>query len=312
MITILLTIDVDADFFDSSISANALSFDKSWKGMELGVPSLIELFNDYTGSDRSPCVATWFIRADDQIKHHFGSYSYLLDNYRDLWEGLYRINHEIAWHPHLYNSSDWTQETNPELLRLQMKQSYSAVSKSLGRRLTASRIGEAFFTNEIAAILQDLGVKVDSTALPGRARNDGERSFDWTRTPDMPYFVSENDYSVTGAPALNLLEFPFSMVPVMAEYDTVPLKRYLDLSFWHHTICIGLEKMITENAVLNTIIHPSTTLPELSNGKRHGLLSFNIDQVRKNLDFIIDIAQRKSIPYRFKTIYEASTIYLNG
>jgi hypothetical protein len=70
--------------------------------------------------------------------------------------------------------------------------------------------------------------------------------------------------------------------------------------------------MMGENTVLNTIIHPSTALPELSNGKRHGLLSFNIGEVRRNLDFIIDIAQKRSIPYQFKTISEASIIYLNG
>ncbi len=303
MLEIILTIDIDADVFDESLKANADQGQQpTWKGAEAGIPLLSNLFKKYSGSDNKPCVATWFIRADDQVGHYYEDRAYVYTKFQKDWNSLAQNGHELAWHPHLYKQEKgvWTQETNPEALTIQMTASLEAL-KNKGLTITSSRIGEAYFSNSILQSLAALGILCDSTALPGRERKDESRSIDWLITPTLPYYPYVQDYRVPGTPQVNILEVPFSMIEVLADYDTVPLKRYIDLSFWHHTLKDGLEQAIENNSILNCIVHPSSIIPELA-AKSHGLLSYSLKEVKKNIDFIIATANRKGIDYRFKTM----------
>jgi hypothetical protein len=308
MLNILLTIDIDSDLFDQSLTTeSAGNLKPSWTGLENGVPLISELFNDYRGSDGLACKATWFIRADSQIGYYYGDNAYLFTKYQKYWKDLLLKGHELAWHPHLYkfHNGNWEQELDSDALGYQMNISFKSIPKAWD--IKASRIGEAYFSNSIAHNLRQLGIKIDSTALPGRFRQDEGRTIDWLNTPSKPYFPSEKDYRVPGHPEIKLLEVPFSMIDVFADYDKKPLKRYTDLSFWHHAVKDGIEKAVQENMILNTIIHPSTVIPGILS-KPHGLLSFSIDEVKKNLDFILHTAKRKSIEYRFITISQVSQI----
>ncbi len=312
MLDIVLTIDIDADVFDESMQTHPYSSLKpSWKGLQEGVPLLIELFDSYKGSDGSACKATWFVRADDQIGYYFGENAYLFSEYKNYWVQLLAKEHEIEWHPHLYefDGEKWNQQVDPDRLDQQLKASLESIRKK-NWEIKASRIGEAYFSNSIAQSLRDLGILCDSSALPGRIRKDGARSIDWLSSPFTPYYPSEKDYRIPGTSEDGLLEIPFSMVEVKADYDTAPLKRYVDLSFWHNSLRKGLSNAIEANAILTTIVHPSSILPSLSL-KPHGLLSYSLQEVKKNIDFIIDIADKKGVDYRFKTISQIHNQILN-
>lgn len=303
MLEILLTIDIDADVFDNSFKKKYESNQiPSWEGLKIGVPQIIELFDCYKGSDGSDCIATWFVRADDQIGYYFGNNSYIFSKFHKNWKILFEKGHEIAWHPHLYKLDNdiWPQEYNSSALKEQLYRSKISIQMA-GWEVKSSRIGEAYCSNSIINDLSELGIKVDSSALPGRSRKDGERTIDWINSPFKPYYPSKADYRIPGSPSYPILEIPFSMALIKADYDTVPIYRYVDLSFWHRSMKDGLKNIINDNSILNTIIHPSTVLPELSS-KPHGLLSFDIMEVKKNLDFIINTATDRGIEFTFKTI----------
>jgi hypothetical protein len=303
MLTIALTIDIDADVFDQSLQSDPfLNQEPGWTGLEQGVPMLTELFGSYKSSDGSDCVATWFVRADDQVGYYFEDNAYLFSHYKKYWDPLSEKGHEIAWHPHLYrfHNETWIQQTDPEGLNIQLQTSFHSIGDK-GWNIKSSRIGEAYFSNNMAQQLVSLGILCDSTALPGRERKDDTRSIDWLISPERPYYPSVNDYRIPGEPHTKLLEIPFSMAEVLADYDKAPLKRYIDLSFWHRALKDGLHNIVNDQAILTTIVHPSTVVAGLS-AKPHGLLSYSMEEVRKNLDFIIALAKEKNIEYRFKTI----------
>ena len=39
-----------------------------------------------------------------------------------------------------------------------------------------------------------LGLKADSSCIPGRQRKDREKFFDWSKAKNCPYFPSDYDY----------------------------------------------------------------------------------------------------------------------
>jgi hypothetical protein len=303
MLEIAITIDIDADVFDQSLQADSYqSQQPEWKGAEQGIPPLSALLKMYSGSDQQPCIATWFVRADDQVGYYHTDNAYLFERFYTYWTALANEGHEIAWHPHLYKleNGNWIQETDPQALLIQMDTSLKAV-RSKGWKVTSSRIGEAYFSDAISQVLPSLGILCDSSALPGRERKDNTRNIDWLITPFTPYYPSLADYRVPGTPHVPLLEIPFSMVEVAADYDLVPLKRYVDLSFWHRALKKGLEQAIQNNTVLNCIVHPSAIVPTLES-KPHGLLSYSLNEVKRNIDFIVETAAKNEIPYGFRTI----------
>jgi hypothetical protein len=52
-----------------------------------------------------------------------------------------------------------------------------------------------------------------------------------------------------------------------------------------------------------TVTHPTGVLPE-ANGSRHGLISFNASEFRKNLEFLLEQCEQLGRPTRFVTIAE--------
>ena len=92
------------------------------------------------------------------------------------------------------------------------------------------------------------------------------------------------------------------VVSSLAEYDKKAINRYLDISFKHSSIKSGISNVIYDGNYLNIIIHPSTIIPEINKGLKHGLLSFDIIEVEKNLKYITDIAKDRGIQYEFSTL----------
>lgn len=284
---IALTIDVDSDFFDSSLSRNKKG-ELQWNGIETGIPLLVEMFKKYRDSFGNPVKITWFVRVDNQIKEIYKNAAYLLIKYRRLWETFEKRGDEIGWHPHLYRKSEgkWIQETRPTYIKQDLQESYKAMTES-GFSPICSRIGEAFQSNEIMVELFKLGIRIDSTAMPGRVRIDEQRNIDWKGTPSSPYYPSATDYRIHGKEndRIGILEVPMSMIETRTEYDKKSLERYVDLSFRNHIMKDGLEAHIRDNNHLVSILHPSTILHIYD--INHPLVSYNIAEVEKNLNTII-------------------------
>ncbi|CAG0969864.1 MAG: hypothetical protein OIN86_14260 [Candidatus Methanoperedens sp.] len=301
---IALTIDVDSDFFDSSLS-QPMKGEMQWNGIETGIPLLVETFKKYKDSFGNPVKITWFIRVDNQLKGIYEHAAYLLIKYRKLWEKFEENGDEIGWHPHLYRKLEgkWIQETRPSYIKQDLKESYKAMIEA-GFCPICSRIGEAFHSNEIMIELFRLGIKIDSTAMPGRVRIDTERHIDWKGTPYGPYYPSMTDYRLPGKKGdrIGILEVPMSMIETKTEYDKKSLKRYVDLSFRNHVMKDGLEAHIRNNDYLLSISHPSTILPLYN--INHPLVSYDIAEVEKNLNTIISKCNILEKRIQFITVSE--------
>lgn len=150
----------------------------------------------------------------------------------------------------------------------------------------STRIMGCAGSNSLMSSLSELGFDVDSSALPKRKR-DEKIAFDWSITPDEPYFPSISDYRLSDNNSENLLkilEVPLTTITTNTSYDSHPLRRYFDLCFRTDIIKDNLDKLI-QNQLIVSIIHPSELIgSELS----HELFSNNIEHFRQNLKMFCD------------------------
>jgi hypothetical protein len=140
----------------------------------------------------------------------------------------------------------------------------------------------------------------------GRVRKDESRNLDWENTPSHPYHPSRSDYRQPGPEPFGLLEIPMSMIYSKTNYDKHPLFRYADLSFRNEVVKDGLLARLQSAEELVTITHPSAILPDY--GYEHGLLSFDIQILRKNVETIVNGLNEIGRPFRFLTLKEYGEI----
>lgn len=258
---------------------------------------------DSFGKEIAP---TWFVRADNQLEHLHGDCGYLLERYNSTWKSLLRDGHEIGWHPHIYRmeADEWHLETRDDVLEEILTRSHSRFLEFFD--VKSVRMGESFHSNGTMGTLDKLGLLVDSTALPGRKRDDIERFFDWTGTPEHPYHPSINDYRVPGDEKRGILEVPMTMVETEASYDAAPLTRYLNLSFYNSLMTEGIKGLVGTNDAIVTVTHPYEIWPSPSG--KHQIVSFDINEMKKNMNDIIERCNSINRPFRFITMSETRSL----
>lgn len=296
-----MTVDVDPDYYDSSFSKTSQTEHMSWRGVSQGLPRLRQLQSDH--ELLRALKITWFVRVDDQIGHYYGDVAYLIDRYRDFWEDSVARGDEIALHVHLYrlNNRSWIQDNEPITIEDQLSRAFEAMAHR-GFIPESSRIGDAFQSDVVMRCLDQLGLRVDSTAMPGRKRNDDDRRFNWEETTPFPYHPSRYDYSKSGEHSLDILEIPMSMLKTKTSYDTIPIKRYLDLSFHNEVLDIGLKELMDSSEILVTMLHPSGLLNDIVN-EPHGLVAFKEEALVQNLESVFRyaaLAGRSILPITIK------------
>ncbi len=272
------SVDVDNDNITLKRERTTLS----WEGLK-NINILKKVFAEFN------LKTTWFVRIDEQIRVIYGEYDFLLKQYNDIWDFL--KEDEIGWHPHLYsyNTSRGQWEPDPEPEE-QLKKIFAYIKNKYSFK--SVRIGEAHHSNGMMNYLSSVGFTVDSTAIPGRLT--------WGHTPNYPYHPSKHDYSISstmGEDNLSILEVPMTTVPVRTSYDKKPLLRYINLSFKKDIFkqaIDGLYRLIRDQYrkfFLVTIIHPDEILIR---DKGHALYSFSIDDVKKNIYYLFDKAERQN------------------
>ncbi len=305
-IQVVLSCDTDADIFDQSMTTET-DPRPVWRGISEGIPTIIEVASEVANSYGLRPLFTWFVRVDDQVGYYHDAPSYLLNEFSSLWNEQRQSGDEVAWHPHLYKfeNGTWGKQLSADELAAALERNHDEFQKS-GHCAVSIRIGEASFSNVTANIISSLGIARDSSAMPGRMRNDEHRILDWRGTPQLPYRPSTNDYRVPGKPAQTYLEVPRSMIRTKADYDAEPYMRYIDLSFHHHAIKDGLAHFLKEAELLVSMTHPSGILQAFNPEGGHGLVSFDIGNYRRNLDFILAECQRLERDVHFVTMSQVS------
>ena len=303
---ISITFDVENDFSTTS------SKNLSWKGLDDGIPLILEQLRSIEDSFGNEMKFTWFVRADNQLKEIYGNAGYLLDRYSHLWKLLLKEGDEVGWHPHIYrrlNSGKWTLEKRDDHLKQKLVESYEAVTRRFS--ITSARMGECFHNNTTIALFESLGIKVDSTALPNRKRNDTERFFDWSCTPNHPYYPSKLDYRVPGKgeDQLNILEVPMTTIKIKTNYDEVPLDRYLNLGFHVHLMRDDIKKLVRKRDILVAVTHPYELVSIYP--KKHPLISFDINNARNTILTILNECKKINKPFKFITISEILDLWMD-
>lgn len=282
-------------------------FQLSWNGIEKGIPLINKRIEKIQETIDQKIKLTWFVRCDNQLEKIYGNSGFLLKRYERLWNDLINRGDEIAWHPHIYKKVNgfWKLETKKEPLLKKISKSFEHFIEF--STPSSVRLGESYQSNASMKLFNDLGLQVDSTALPGRMRNDQDRFFDWIDTPRHPYHPSKTDYRISGSDSLNILEVPMSIIPIKTEYDSVPLDRYINLSFYNSLMKDNMENIIRKNDFIVTITHPFEIIP--TNSSKHGLLSFDIGEFQKNFINLLEICERIQRPYKFITMSEVPKIW---
>lgn len=297
---VVLSVDTDDDGYDRRSSTPGAEL--SWTGVEKGIPMMIESLSDHRDSIGSTVKFTWFVRCDAQLKQLYGDEAYLFKLYENLWAERSRAGDEIAWHPHLYDHDVSLMNNEAGLLML-LKNSFNALDRNKNN-IRSSRLGRSICSNSLIAALNELGIKTDSTAMPGKKKQDEYNKIDWINTPKLPFKPSKNDFRVPGAGQDGLVEVPMSMISTQASYDKAPIQRYINLTFKNELIDGVLRSFVRENDLLVSIMHPSEVVIK----NDHPLLSFDINDVRKNIDAIKDECSRAGKALRFITINDVKTL----
>jgi hypothetical protein len=284
-LSIAVTVDVDNDGASLADARNRLS----WQGLKL-VPVIADI------AHARGIPVTWFVRADPQLRAVYGSPSYLLEDQSALWRDLKGRGDEIGWHPHLVSLADDGSFRAERDERRQEDDLRSTCAELRARKheFFSVRVGEAIGSNIVMHTLADLGLRVDSSAIPGRRRHDEARTFDWAPTPNVPYRPSVADYRVPGHPALPILEIPMTALPVHAPFDPGPLLRYANLAYRPAIFASALDRWFEADGradtVLTLILHPDELMP---GAQAHPLYAFAPGALGENLNTLFDAADRR-------------------
>ena len=274
---IYLTFDIDQDFApNTSDYYNRSKAD--FKTFKERFSSVIDSLNHIPFSV--------FLRADNQIESIYGSYDYLLKENKIIVDKILNNNGEINWHAHLYtkNNNNWFLERDDEKLAELFEENYKNVRKIKNINSDIIRLGECVMNNNLMRVINSKNIKIDSSALPFRKRDDIDKFFDWKITSNKFYFPSKLDYRVQGTDNYNLIEVPLTTIKMKAPYDKESIHRYFNLSFKSNILFENFSEYVKNNNHLVIITHPSEIL---INGT-HDLISFNLETFKYNLNYVVE------------------------
>ena len=230
ILRVVICCEADHDALGYNIPATRFDVYKEklgWKGVN-NIPKIREICNSFKDNEFDNPKITWFVRCDEQMKTVFKDYAYPLRNFRDLWKELRKQGDEIGWHPHLWRWSAskkcWYQEVSDKKWISHCLENGHKGFLKLSKNPTCVRTGWGFHNNFTMKKVNDLGLIVDLSALPGLEHQGSpdERGshflneYDWSTTPQKPYFPSEKDYRrppKNNEQSLNILEIPITTAP---------------------------------------------------------------------------------------------------
>ncbi len=294
---VLLTVDVCDGSFDQGDRKSRFT------ALMDVLPEIRDILGDVISRNWGNLLpVTWFVRADMQVKDITGNALGLFHGWREFWEDCTLFGGEIGWHPHVYkrHGQNWIPIRDHKKLKSAIDRIWHEISGGEFKPVT-SRMGESVASNELMQSLDNIGILADSSALPGRKRDDGLRWFDWETTPDSPYHPSRGDYRrptraygsgdrVEAEESLSILQIPFTMAGIRAPYDpddtTEPgIRRYIDLSFDHEVLKAGLGSIYKHAEYLMLVVHPMQAAGlEVPDG---GLVAGGTRNLSRNLKLIL-------------------------
>jgi hypothetical protein len=309
MTTHLLTLTIDTD----PDGLSAPSTDRQtlrWESLA-SLRDLPEVLDNALSPVCDSVPITWMVRADKQVREVMGSACYLLDAFDDLWQRVQGLEHEIGWHPHLYERCPRTGRFELCTDSRQVADHLAAIADEITGSLidrSLFRNGEGWHTPDTIGLLEKLGVRSDSTAIPGRVGRQGN-PMDWTGAPNQPYHPHPRDVRVPG-PSRPLLELPISTWPVQGPDEAEPRLRCMNpavrgpifqksLEDWCHRLADWHEDL----SVWVLMIHPDEMADASADSRFYAR---QLTTVAENLRSMIERIRSLGASAEFVTMSQAS------
>jgi hypothetical protein len=193
-IPIVLCIDVEPDE-----RVFARDDARRWDGFERLLPRVRSLRERLSQLAQAPVAFTWLIRMDPQVAETWGSPSWAVETYGDVFDELQASGDELGLHTHLWRwdreRDGWVTDNDADWGERCVTMALDAYEASFGRPCPAHRGGDQALSGEALACLQARGVKVDFTVEPGLSPHGaavpGEEALgmtpDYRGVPTRPY-----------------------------------------------------------------------------------------------------------------------------
>lgn len=300
----------------------------TWRGVEEGIPKAKEIANLVRDSEGRNAKITWFLRSDDQMNELYGDYAWMVKNFLDLWRELEHEGDEIGWHSHLWrwdkNNTTWYPEVEDEIwIENCLKKGYTSFLDYFNP--ASVRMGWDFSNNFIMRKLNELGIMVDLSALPGqksigcKGKSPYSVCPDWEITSEHQYFPSKYDFrrdAVEDEESLNILEIPVTCFKVPLPWYIKRLFRRIYMpkkgfpvgkkNAVTTTIHSYFFKLGTKRLFIATKESNSTTFLVSFFHADELLIEKGISNFKENLEFIEKVSKMYGVPFRFLTASEAA------
>jgi len=239
-------------------------------------------------------VATVFIRVDFQTKYIFGKEDFFLNNYHDEIKYLKSLGFKFGWHfhSHKFENGKWLIESNEKNYLNGIKR-YSEIA--LHYELEICRMGWGFHTDKSIKLIDNLGFRIDSSAIPRPNYKWSNNLTDWSESSTSWYYPSKKNFRVQGLNNYKVLEVPITTSIIEHKNDTKKnVVRYINPAYEKKCFI----DLFYKNKFLNKIVsitHPYE-ISEINHPSYNGILSFSIDNFLSNLNFL------DSMGYEFKVL----------
>jgi hypothetical protein len=270
---------------------------------------------------------TWQIRVDNGPVMN-----QMLTLFKNEIFELKSLGDEIGIHIHTltWNSefSKWVQATNPEDERKTVFDSVEMFKKNLGFAPLSVRMGWNTMSNAIMKALDENGLVVDASAIPGKSSvgkfDKRDNIYDWSKVTTKPYNPNLDDYQLPGN--MKILEIPISslssnkpsnfstlvnkfsgvsaltkLLPIAKRLNLVPHNHFYITPYWALSICrkiietYGNETREKGDGFLIGTFHPCDTL-DPKTGKENLTFKKYVTEV------INDISSLEGISVEFITL----------
>lgn len=272
--------------------------DARWDETEAGLAVALDVLRSLQDRTGAEVPVTWFFRADGLIEQQFGDCLGIFQKFSSFVEQARSEGHEVAWMPQAYvGASDDAHIDYDDLAT-----THAGLLRA-GHSPKSVRMGNCFHDNRTMKLLDDLGIQVDSSAVPGRTKADLGWRMDWQGTPTGSYHPSLADYRRPGAPALRILEVPLSVQPIKAPYDSAPLLRYVNPCMHRTFFGQNLPATIASSPYLVLIFHPDEAVAPHA-GPGHPLVAYSKAELAFNLALLLDESARLGRTLSFHRLEE--------
>ena len=288
---VYLTIDVGPT---DAVMGHGHAAAPSWEVTFQGLESLFKTIPFLEQQIQRALPVTWFVRADRFIHHQFGNRLAIINRFLDnMGKLIHDDGHELGWMPQLPSG-----QANG-IMYEDLLNTCQAV-RSIVPTLNSVRMGDCYHDNTSMQVLNQLGIRFDSSALPGRVKHDAGWCMDWQKTPQFAYHPCHDDYRLAGHPAMDILEVPLSVAPILAPYDSVALLRYLNPCYGTDIWSQGFNELIATAPYMVLILHPDELVSRNTPG--HPLVSYSQETLINNILNMIDRASLLGRKISFQTI----------